>query len=213
MKKVYWIVGGAVFVSVVFFIPDSSGSIWNALWLSSGAALLYLLFFSRVWLGKITSPGKKRAVVAVLGALVFFSGLSAYFAYMSGLRTQKRLPEIRQSIEQGVGKLYVERPLLATLRTYYHEDTGQNMEEIFREKYDSLLTRENVFQYGLRGNKDPKAMKIYLAAAEPDSIVLVAESQLVAGNDPSYTNYSGTKGKMELRGILTPKGIHYERQN
>lgn len=120
MKKlILWITGGAAVVVGAFFIPEQSGSMWPSVVLSALAAFLYIIIFSVVWLKKIESPVKRKAIGWTLTALVVFSFASAAISYEGSSRQTELLPEIRTTIETSMAEMYIKEPLLKTFRAYH----------------------------------------------------------------------------------------------
>lgn len=215
MKKVYWVTGGIVIVSAVFFIPDPAGDIWTSVWLSSTAAFLYLIVLAWIWLKQIRSKGRRMAIGIILGLLVLSSGMYGYFIHKRSQLTSTVLPQTKLNIEQSTAQAYIMEPFLSTMETYFMSEEERSeqhsLSAIFTSKYDSLLTDDNVFQYG--SGVHNRSLNLYLADAKPESVVIIGQSEIVDGEDPEFENYDGSTGKMQVRGILTPNGIHYERQN
>ncbi len=212
MKKIiWWIVGGTLLTTIAFFIPEQSGSLWPSVISSSIVALLYIIVFSIVWLPKIESKTKRIAIAVTFGVLVVFSAASATISYEGSVRQLDLMPEIRTTIETGVAEAFIKDPLLETLRMYHSDDTNQNMGEVFITKYDSLITKDSLFTYGHRD--DDQTLFLYVDEASSDRVVLIGESSYVDGNNAEFTNFSGTTGRYQVRGILTSKGVDYERQN
>lgn len=213
MKKAYWVIGGVIAVSAAFFIPDPAGNLWNAVWASTAAGMLYLLIFAAVWLKKLEPGGKKLGAGIVLGLLVLSTGASAVINYKSSERQSKLLPEIHLIIQQGIAANYMMTPLLETMRAYYGEENEarRGLGDIFMNANDSLVTEDNRYRYGSYDEESP--LTIYVTTARPDSVVLTAVSDRQDGMEPGFQNYDGTAGSFQAKGILTPNGVRYEREN
>jgi hypothetical protein len=213
MKKIiWWIVGGVLLTTIAFFIPEQSGSMWPSVISSSIAALLYIIAFSIVWLPKIESQTKRRAIAVTFGVLIVFSAASATISYEGSVRQLELLPDIRTTIETSIAESFIKEPLLETLRIYHSsEEKGRSLGKLFTMKYDSLITEDSVFTYGSRN--DDQTFFLYVDEANKDSVILVGESSYVDGEDADFTNFSGVTGRYQVRGILTSQGVDYERQN
>lgn len=215
MKKtiIGWVTGGILLVTAAFFIPEQSGSMWSSVILGCLAAFLYLIAFSFVWLRKIESPVKRKAIRWALGILMVFSFISAALSYESSSRQSELLSAIRTNIENNIAEIYTKEPLLKTLRAYHLEKKSNDISigSLFKTKYDSLIGRDCVFSYGTLGEES--TLMIYLSQLSPDTVSLVAESRYIDGNDPGFKNFSGSTGLFQTQGILTSEGVHYERRN
>lgn len=213
MKKIiWWIVGGVFLTAIAFFIPEQSGSMWPSMISSSIVILLYLIVFLIFWLPEIESRTKRRAVAVTFAVIIIGSAVSATLSYKSSTNQLKVLPEIRTTIDAALAETFIKKPLLETLRMYHSsENTNRNIGEIFTTKYDSLITRDSLFTYGSRSEN--QTIYMHVDEASSDRVVLIGESSYIDGNDADFDNFSGAAGRYQVRGILTLKGIDYERQN
>lgn len=213
MKKIFWwIAGGVLLTAIAFFIPEQTGSMWSSVISSSVVVLIYLIVFSIVWLPKIESQTKRRAIAVTFGVLIVFSVISATISYKGSVRQLELLPAIRTTIETSIAEAFIKEPLLETLRLYHSaENTNRDMGDLFTTKFDSLITQDSMFTYGSRN--DEQTFFLYFNEASPGRVVLIGESSYVDGNDVGFTNFSGATGRYQVRGILTSKGVDYERQN
>lgn len=213
MKKIFWWIGVGIFITAgAFFIPVQSGSLWPSVISASVAAFIYVVVFLAVWLPKIQPARKRKAIAVTLTVLLVFSGGSAMLSYESSVRQKERLKNIRTHLEKEIIKSYIQKPMLVTLRGYYnseYDDTG--LGQVFKAKYDSLVTQDSLFTFGNRNEN--QSIFIYLANASPDTLVLVGESSIVEGKNGDFENYSKEKGRFQVRGILTSNGVDYEREN
>lgn len=201
-------------MTAAFFIPEPSGSMWPSIIWGSVAALCYLTAFSVVWLKEVRSTVKKRAIGAALAILVVFSGISAALSYEGSTRQADLLPHIRSTIEMNVAHNYVKEPLIETLKTYSLEKESSDtasIGQLFLAKYDSLIAEDHFFRYGAL-NPD-QTLKLFVAEAGEDSIVVIAESRYLEGRQADFQNFSGAKGRYQTEGTLTEQGVRYERTN
>lgn len=219
-KTIYlWIIGGLFFVALAFFIPAQEGSIWPSIIAGGIASLIYLIAFSFYGIRKIKSSGKRKLVTTTMILLVVFSLASAGISYEGSKRQTALLPEIRTTIEKGMAESYIKKHLLKTMQAYYTVnkfDGNSSLGEIFRAKFDSLITEDSLLLYEGKdtySEDDETRLKIFVHTVKADSIVLIAESGYKDGKKPEFKNYSGAKGMYQTKGILTEEGIHYERTN
>lgn len=213
MKKIiYWIFGGAVLTTVAFFVPEQSGSMWPSVIASATVAFLYLGIFLAVWLKEIKSSTKRKAIAATFVVLFVFSIASAVISYEGSVRQQETLENIRGQLEGDFLYNYMHEPLIKTLSDFYSEGNNEsNIGDLFTSRYDSLITEDGAFEFESRD--EDQTLYLYIAENSADSIVVVGESTYLKGKNDDFSNYSGSTGQYQVQGILTSKGIDYERQN
>jgi hypothetical protein len=121
------------------------------------------------------------------------------------------LVDIRKLIESGIAKNHINEMLLTTLRSYYSsEKDDANLGALFKFHYDSMMNGTKIDYYPSDEEQSPK---IALIEATADSVIVVAYSNFVSGRSKAFKNHDGQTGHLQTRGILTAKGIEYEREN
>lgn len=151
----------------------------------------------------------------MIAVLVVISLTAAAMDYTASREQQNRLNEIRETIEEGITYSRINEPFNEVLNTYYDGNQvpeSRELHTIFLSKYDSLVTGEREFLFGAPREEDP-SMQLTFDKLQADSIVIVGVSSVVKGKDTNFTNYNGNKGQMQVRAVLTPKGVTYEREN
>lgn len=213
MKKIFlWISVGVLCALAAFFLAYQPGSMWLSVLSASTVAFLYLIIFSAVWLKKIKSSTKRKAIATTFIVLFVFSVASAVISYEQSVRQRENLENIRGQLEGDILYNYMHEPLIKTLGEFYSEDNSDSsIGEIFTSKYDSLITEEGTFEFGSKD--DDQTLFLYIAENSADSVVIIGESTYLNGKSGNFSNYSGDTGHYQVRGILTSKGIDYERQN
>ncbi|HKI44997.1 MAG TPA: hypothetical protein VKA08_06630 [Balneolales bacterium] len=214
MKRIIWLSGGILFVTAAFFVPGSTGSVWFSILLGFIAAVVYLVALYTYWFKNIRSKSARIGILTTLLLLTIISAVSSVLNYSSGRSQAAMLATYRKNIEIRCLHSYINEPLLYTLASRYDRDGHagyRTMAAAFHSKYDSLITTDHEFRYGENGKI--YTWKIYVAKAHADSVVLVGESEFLKGSDPAFRNFSGDKGRYQVEGILTPKGVQYERTN
>lgn len=214
MKKIIvWISFGVLLTAGAFFIPEQSGSMWPSVMAASVVAFLYVIAFSAIWLPKIQSSKKRKVIAACFTILLVFSAASALISYEDSVRQRENLSEIRSQIENDLVYGFIHKPLVETLgRFYRNNDAGENIGALFTSRYDSLIGQGGLFRYG-NPDSDDQTLFLYVSEAKADSVVLIGESSYLEGRNSGFKNFSGNDGRFQVRGILTSKGVDYERQN
>jgi hypothetical protein len=168
--------------------------------------------FLAVWLRRINNARKQKAIALTCTILLVFSVASAVISYEGSLRQTDTLENIRGQLEGDLLYNYMHEPLVKTLGDFYSEENNESgIGALFISRYDSLITEEGVFEFG---NKDEvQTLYLYIAESNADSVVVIGESTYLEGQNDDFSNYSGVNGRYQVQGILTSRGIDYERQN
>ncbi len=212
MKKIFWwIAGGVLLTTGSFFIPEQTGSMWPSVIASSVVATSYLIVFLAVWLREIQSSAKRKTVAVICTILLVFSLASAVISYENSVRQRESLANIRTHIETELAYTFLHKPLIKTLGQF-HADNYDDMGNLFTEKYDSLIVQDSLFNYS-NSLEDNETLYLFVSKTTADSVVLIGESSYITGQHSTFSNYSGKTGRYQVRGILTSKGVDYERQN
>lgn len=211
-EKIIWIIGGAVFVSLAFLIPWESRGIWPSVLAGTVAAVVFVIAFAWRWVPEIASKEKRVSLYAGLAILLISLSVFTYSQYSISKLQGHILNTYRPSIEKVKAKAYVREPLLKTLRDFYQaNEENEPIGEVFRNKYDSLITDGDLYHYPHYEKKN--LLQIHVSKLTADSVVLVGEVRLTEGNDKAFANISGEEGYFQTKGILTKEGIRYEREN
>ena len=213
MKKIFWwILAGIVLVCAAFFIPERAEGVWSSIIASSAVAFLYLLVFVVAWLNEINSSAKRKGIAVTFAVLFVFSLAWAVINYQASQRQQETFTKVRNQAEPEMMYSHIHEPLINTLGSFYaSEENNKSLGELFVLKYDSLITKDSVFT--VDSFLDEESVHLYLAATDADSVVIVGESEYLDGRRADFNNYSGATGRYQVKGILTSKGVDYERQN
>ena len=223
MKQLYWIAGASILTSLAFFLSGAGGSaglgtpLWTALIGAMGMVGLFFIALMAHVLQNGQSTGEKALAV---GTLALFAGLALNVGLSSYDRARwKRsmLTEtVQATVDQGNLDIHLNTPLLKTLKARYQEKTEtKDLKQLFLERYgdrfqpDSTLTLFAPEE--LQGEKFP--VFYYDSTRAEGKIVLVGHSGSGNGKDPAFTNYDGSKGNLQYKSVLTPKGVRYVREN
>ena len=211
MKKIIWILGGGILLSAAFFMQGTAVGIWQAMLYASIAAAVFLIAFTAFYSPNQTGPSNKKRVAAVTGLLLILFFAHYWFGLQEATKQKQNMVDIREVIEAGIAKNYVNDMLLHTLRSHYQAGNSANdLGALFQSRYDSLIS-DGIIDY--HNFKNDETLHIALAKTSPDSVVLVAYSTQVLGQQQTYKNYNGETGYFEAKGVLTKRGITYERTN
>lgn len=217
MKDLYWIAGASVLTGIAFFLPGTSGPLWASL---MGAMAVVGLFFLGL-LAHIIQNGQSTGEKALaIGTLALFAGLALHVGLSSYERARwKRsllTEHIRATVDQGNLDVHLNTPLLKTLKARYREDTETNsLRRLFTRRYGDRLRPDSTLPRfvpdDLQGEEFP--VFYYDSTQAKGKVVLVGHSGSGNGKDPEFTNYDGSKGNLQYKSVLTPRGVRYVREN
>ncbi len=220
MRALHWITGVSVLTGMVFFIFGLFGSLWTALLLSMSVVVFYFFILLVYIIQKSQSNWDRVIGIGVLVLLTGFalrSGLSSYsFAKWNHQLLTKK---IRSTIDRGILAVHLNTPLLKTLKTRYRGNPEtQNLYRLFMEQNRGQLEQSgNLTRYIPRDqqkeHRDDPPLLYYDSTETADKIVLVGHSGFGNGKQPDFTNYDGSRGNLQYKAILTPKGVNYVKEN
>lgn len=210
-EKIIWIIAGVAFVALAFVIPRSSQGIWQPVIWGTMAAVIFVVAFAGRWVREISSQFKQGFIYGVLAVLIISLSAFAYYQYTISQFQREILNANRLYIEKVQAMIYVREPLLKTFRDYYRKnEENRSIGELYKSKYDSLIDSDNLYHYPHYEIKS--LLKIHVSKLTPDSVVLVGKVS-TKGRGKEFVNLSGSTGHYKVKGILTKKGIRYEREN
>ncbi len=219
MKKGVWIIGGIILTVVAFLIPDSRGYLWPSLFSAMAVVgiffislILYTIRNSQSTFDRFFSIG----ILILISALIVFTGIHQYRVSQWH---HDNLMEIRKTIDRGILTVYMNQPLLNTLRIYHDNsaDADPAIKEAFEAEYGNLIQkvegRSRYIPENQKDNINDSPFIFYKRAATADSVILVGQSLHTEGKDSTFSNFNGLQGKMQYRAVLTKNGVDYEREN
>lgn len=211
MKKIIWISGGILFVCIIFFISGHLDKLWAAVLFGSLAALIYQFALSIVWFKKIKLKSTRITIAWTLIILVLVSSVSAILNLKSSTFQTALIASVHRDTETSILRANINEPLLNAFRTRYGSNKYRTVSAAFYSDCGSLISPDRELQFGRKSKK--RTWHIYLAKIRADSVVLVGESSYLKGKNPHFLNYSGSTGDYQVEGILTNRGVYYERTN
>jgi hypothetical protein len=208
---VIWILTGMILVSAAFFVaPYSNPRLdFNV---AGIVAALYLIALV-IYIARKPLRLVPRIAVVVLALLAMGATAFSWITSQNNMMG-KRESQTQQRIAGRRGNLFstMSDHLLSVLRDYYQ--SGGKKTETLKELF---CRRNGQVKVGDRLNVQSRGVyfnwPVYLAALEPDSIVLIAMEPASPGRDPGFRNFNGKSGAIQERMTLTTRGIIHESQN
>ena len=205
-----WLLIGCCVVSVAFFLPGNSVEAWPALDMAGAAAALYLialLFYAL----RPPVPLRRRILTVALTMLVA-AGVSVEWLGTKDTTSYSRetLLKIHGVIIRGIMQ-YRSREVLEVLQRF-HEQKGTrkvSLAEVFKQKYPNAALGTNIYKPEWEGD----SLNIFVTAMADSEISLLAYHPYSRGRSPDFVTYSGRKGTVQERFVLTEKGLRYESDN
>ena len=206
-----WLCAGVLVVSATYFIFGDSVNPWPGLHAAEVAAMIYFLALV-VYSTRPPFPRKSRIVSLVLA--VVFVGSTAFFSSTFEKTTtwqKSQLLKILSIIQTGILTSQMHEPLMATLNSYYHNQTkpGKTIAQVFRDVEPGAIPGKDIYKPGYEGD----SLHIYVATLSDDEIVLVGQPSWGSGKDSTFRNFNGKAGLLQMRATLTAKGVTYGSDN
>jgi hypothetical protein len=207
---VIWLLIGISVVTAAFFLPGNSVEAWPALNLAGIATLIYLLVLLLYTL-RPPIPRKKIVISWILSLAVM---VAIGFSWTGMERTTKwqrsQLSKIHTVIVRGI--VLAEIPqLLGIVGQYHAQASGKkaSLLELFKRKYPETALGANIY----KPQSESDSLKVFVSAFSDNEITLIAHFPYAKGRDANYVSYTGRKGSVQEKFILTEKGVHHESEN
>ena len=221
MRSIQWIAGVAILTGVVFFLFGMNSSIL----MSITAAMSVVGLF---YIGLLTFILKKSEMrwerVVGIGVLVLFTGFAFYDGFSNYRHSKwhhKRLTEdIRISLDSGLISIHLKNPLLKTLKAHYREQSQtDNIQQLFVQRNrDKITSKGKLTRFipddQIEAEKVNDPPFLYYDSTQTDNkVVLIGLSRFGNGERSGFKNYDGTRGNLQYKATLTPKGVDYVKEN
>ena len=206
-----WLLAGCAMVTAAFFIPGTSTELWPNMTAAGIAAFVYLLALFAFIFRDI------RDRVPRLVGWFFMFAIAVWTAiFWSNFRTTTQwqhdtLLEIEHRIVRGVIASEFAPPLFTTLASYHHQ--GRRNRLSVGATFTRLFPADTVGANYHEKKWPEDNLACVVQSVDADRVVVVAFDGYSKGNDPSFKNFNGSAGLIQLRATLTEKGIDYEWQN
>lgn len=206
----FWIVGGCVLVSAVFWSFSEPLDPWSGLNAAGTAGLLYLIALLSVTLRKPFS-WKARAITLALSVI-----LGAFvYSMWTGMEEQSRwqrsqLLKVGSNVARGTIASELHATYLLPVFERYHQQDPKKKQSIgtlFQQRFPNAKVGEN-----LRPGAEDSTM-VFLVELTNDRVTLIGQAAHFPGRNLLFENHSGRIGMVQARATLTEKGILYEEQN
>jgi hypothetical protein len=211
--RTVWIAVGVALVGGAYLLAPENVDPWPALNQAGIAAAGYLLFLILFVLRK---PFSKRARVIVAVIAVLF--VASTYMIWTGMDEQShwqrnQLRNIGSVIQQGIAADQMHTPLLALLESV-HNQRGRrrlSVDAIFGQSFPNAKPGSRMNEF----NSDPEFIPItyYLESVSDGQVSFIGQSPYRHGVDSEFKNYDGATGRLQVRAVLTEKGVAYESQN
>jgi len=212
IESKYLIMG--IFLTIIgFMVPLYFGKAWLGLFI--------LLLIGMVFLGTLVKFANQniKSKYARVGFSVYALLLVAFhalaFAHDYGQKDYQKelLLEIRQTIEEGITKNAVQRELIYILGEFHKQDENSII-ELAEDILVENLNENGEFDDNPGHEKPDDAMSYYYTSKlEAGEFFVIGISKVVPGADPTFKNYNGSTGMLELKLVLGESGVSYEVAN
>lgn len=211
MKKDWILISGGLLSTLVLFaVPAYFYAHWLALilsFMSAGLFTFLMLKRNQQPLGRYYRPALSAIIV-----LYGFGAGSIIHNYIQAQKQDKVLTDIRHTIDAGIIGVQINNDMIQSLK-YYKTSSAQEMTvtQAFRTHMGDLLNEDG--SIAPRQEGEDENMSYFYEVTGPDTVRIIAVTQVSGGEDPEFQNYDGQYGKSQFEGILTNEGVEYEKVN
>ena len=204
----------ALFCSIVaYLIPLYFGKAWLGLFLLLLVGISFLVGLVKYFSSNREARIERTIFSTFAFVLVFFHALSFTHDYGRRDYQKKVLVEIRQTVEEGITKSMVQKPLIYVLAEY-HQQEKYSLIEIADQILSDNLLEDKSFNEVPDQVKPDNAMKyFYEKNKDANTLKVIGVSKVVQGVVDNFKNYDNQTGKLQLEVTLTESGVTYEVVN
>lgn len=202
-----WILGGIATVTVTFLAVSDPLDPWPGL---RGGAIAGGLYVLAMVIFTTRPPLSRRARISgVVLVLLFTASAAIYSTSLEGTsRWQKdELLQIRARLSRQMLASEMMNVLTRSLEEYYRQPARTAS---FQKAFEQVLPGAVVGEVVLRPEQNEH---VVLVAISEEQIVLVGQSSLGTGWDPTFVNIDGSTGLPQVRAVMTKKGGSYGTEN
>jgi hypothetical protein len=206
-----WLLPGLAIVGISYMIPSDRTELWPALNVAGLVAAVYLILLLIYFLRSAMTT-RRRTLIAissvVVSAAIAYSwmGLDARSHYQ-----QKTLMQIHSVIIRGIVQAEVGFRILDVLDDYHKQTSEKKMSlwDVFKQKHPEANLGANIY----KPEFEQDSMRVFVAGYSDTSIVLIAHHPFGRGREREFVSYTGRKGSIQERFILTERGVRHETDN
>jgi len=207
---IVWLVIGAVMVVVPFFLFNTPMDPWPSVTAGAiGAGVFVLVLFIATVRSALFSQKAKIISALVFVAAVVSISITWETSYEQSYFQRNTLAKIRTIIGEGIFQNFTFDAMLPPLRAYYLQKPakktpiGNLFMKINKDRINNGVYRFENIQYEIT----------YVRDVSESAVTLVSVDSVARGKDPSFANLNGQTGRLQVKAVLTEKGVRYERQN
>lgn len=212
-KEIVFIIAASLLILVSISLAFLVENIWIAFFAAFFVAAIYLILLDKWVVQKLDNSNHKKIIRTLLALLIVFQLYSGVMNTFRSNIQQDTLKTIRTYIDSSIAQIEVEKNLLAALRYYYHtsDDEEKTLENSFKTIMGNQLKEDGTISF--KDTSRVQELDFIYDIVNEDSIIVYVSAQVGQGVDSEYKNLNSKSGKYEAKGILTPKGVDYERTN
>jgi len=208
---VKWILGGTMLIAAAVFLLAKTGNIWIVAYITFALAFIFVLI-SAAYFSK--TPITKKVKTITFVSLIFYFLIGASTFISANMRTEwqkSQLLKVKNYIVDSQFKIQIHQKLLEVFRSYKLQD--ENSHKTIGQLFDSLMYIDSLGLTRTEEIAGKDSAVYYISKLNDDEVVYLALSQKTKGADANFLNFDGRKGRVQVKGILSGKGIEYVTEN
>ncbi len=198
-----------------FLLPGRSAELWPNINAAGFAALAYLAVLVIAFLRRADLSVRRRVIVTAI-AVVGIGG--TIFSWKQMDRTshwqRQTLNEIATVIGRGIYLSMLPDSLLPVLDAYHQQSGGgrRTLGAIYRQHFPPGEVGDAWSTLAPTGMANPQN-DVFLTEISDTHVVVVARHPWYHGNDAGFANAPDGQGRVQVRALLTEKGLRYVTEN
>ena len=207
---IIWLIIGLLMASVPFLLFSVPMDPWSSITAAAIGAGLFSMILLIATMRSAVFSNKARIYSAVIFFALVDSVIFSWNAsYEQAHFSRDLLPKIRTHICEGIFQESTYDAMLPPFRMYYLQKPSRKspIGDLF------LKINKDRINNGRYTSENQMYSITYLKDVSSSGITLVSVESVACGKNPAFANMNGQSGRLQVKAVLTEKGVRYEREN
>lgn len=207
---IIWLIIGVLMAVVPFWLFNTPMDPWSSVTAGAiGAGIFVLILFIATIRSALFSRKAKIYSALFLVATVVVVSTTWTTSYEQSHFQRRTLVKIRTIIGEGIFQAYTYDAMLPPFRSYYLQKParktpiGNLFMTINKDRINNGVYLADGQMYSIT----------YLRDVSESGVTLISVDSVARGRDLAFANVDGQTGRLQVKAVLTEKGVRYEREN